>query len=188
MPATINPLHNITKMSTSKSKLKSLLKSKSKDEIIDLVMKLYSARKEAREYLDYYAEPDENAKLEEYKSIIEEEFFPSRGITPKLRFSVCRKAVADFKKLNPSPEALAELMMSYMENACEFADTFGDTWEQYYTSVEGNFERTLRYIADCGLWDKYDSRIRKCLDWASTSGWGFPETLNEIYEEILSRH
>ena len=42
----------------------------SKDAIIEMVLELYPARKEAKEYLDFYVSPDEKGKLEEYKSII----------------------------------------------------------------------------------------------------------------------
>ena len=34
-----------------------------------MVMELYDARKEAREYLDYYVNPDENKELEKFKKI-----------------------------------------------------------------------------------------------------------------------
>lgn len=43
--------------------------SMDKSEIIKMVLELYSARKEAKEYLDFYAEPNEGQKLEEYKHI-----------------------------------------------------------------------------------------------------------------------
>lgn|GEM_PF-2087552 len=46
--------------------------SMDKSEIIKMVLELYSARKEAKEYLDFYAEPNEGQKLEEYKHIIRE--------------------------------------------------------------------------------------------------------------------
>ena len=52
-----------------------------KEEIIGMVLEMYDARKEAKEYLEFYANPDEDGKLEEYKKIITEEFYPSRGTT-----------------------------------------------------------------------------------------------------------
>lgn len=36
--------------------------SMDKSEIIKMVLELYSARKEAKEYLDFYAEPNEGQK------------------------------------------------------------------------------------------------------------------------------
>ena len=136
----------------SKATIKKLLRSMSKEQIIEMVIEMYDARKEAKDYLEYYASPDENSKLEEYKDIIREEFYPEGRREPKTRFSVCRKAVADFKKLKPSADALAELMLSYMEYAIEFTYDYGDMWEQYYDSVEGNFDKTVQFIAKtvCG--------------------------------------
>ena len=125
----------------SKATVKKMLMSMPKEEIIGMVLEMYGARKEAKEYLEFYANPDEDGKLEEYKKIITEEFYPSRGRQePKTRFSVCRKAVSDYKKLKHSPDKLADLMLCYVENACQFTYDYGDMWEQYYTSVENNFE------------------------------------------------
>lgn len=70
----------------SKSTIKKLLQSMTKAEIIEMVLELYSARKEAKEYLEFYACPDEKGKLEEYKSIIREEFYPKRRREPQTRF------------------------------------------------------------------------------------------------------
>lgn len=172
----------------SKATIKKLLRSMSKEEIIEMVIEMYDARKEAKDYLEYYASPDENSKLEEYKDIIREEFYPERRREPKTRFSVCRKAVADFKKLKPSADALAELMLSYMEYAIEFTFDFGDMSEQYYESVEGNFAKTVEFIAKNGLWEKYDKRLQQCVKWASVCGYGFADGIDDIYEETRLRY
>lgn len=169
----------------SKSSVKKLLKSFTKEQIIDVVMELYDARKEAKEFLEFFAQPNEESKVEEYKRIIEAEFFPLRG-DAKLRFSVCKKAISDFKKLKPSPTALADLMVYYMENACEFTGTFGDMWEQYYESVEGNFKRTLDFLVDNDLLAQFQPRIKKCLEWTDKCGWGFPDVLYQFYYEAIA--
>ena len=69
----------------SKSTIKKLLQSMTKEDIIEMVLELYSARKEAKEYLEFYASPDEKGKLEEYKSIIREEFYPKKRREPQTR-------------------------------------------------------------------------------------------------------
>lgn len=103
----------------SKIQLKKLLKNLAKEEIIDIVIELYDARKEAKEYLDFFVNPNDDAKLLEYKQIIYNEFFPKRG-EPKFRFSICRKAISDFKKLKPHPSCIAELMVFYVELGVNF--------------------------------------------------------------------
>ena len=134
----------------SKVALKKYLNTLQKGEIIEMVLDLYDARKEAKEYLEYFMNPDEKKKLKEYKTIIQNEFFPKRG-DGKCRFSVCRKAIADFRKLHPSPENLADLMLYLVENACEAADSWGDLSESFYDSTESNFEATMKYITKNGL-------------------------------------
>lgn len=52
----------------SKTTIKKLLKSMPKDDIISMVLEMYDARKEAKEYLEFYANPNEDGKLEEYKN------------------------------------------------------------------------------------------------------------------------
>lgn len=165
----------------SKSTVKKLLQSMTKEDIIKMVLEMYAARKEAKDYLEFYAAPDEGAKLEEYKAIIRQEFCPKGRREPQLRFSVCRKAVADFKKLGPSADALAELMVSYMEWATEFTNDYGDMWEQYYDSVERNFAKTIKHIAANGLWDKYDKRLQQCVKWSECCGYGFADEMADIY-------
>lgn len=167
----------------SKSTIKKFLQSMPKEAIIEMVLELYSARKEAKEYLEYYAAPDENGKIEEYKSVIREEFYPRRRREPQTRFSVCRKAVADFKKLKPSADALAELMVSYMEWATKFTFDYGDMWEQYYDSVEKNFDKTIKFVAANGLWEKYDKRLQQCVVWSKHNGYGFEDAVADMYEE-----
>ena len=102
---------------------------------------------------------------------------------PQTRFSVCRKAVADFKKLKPSADALAELMVSYMEWATQFTYDYGDMWEQYYDSVESNFDKTVKHIATNGLWEKYDKRLQQCVKWSDGNGYGFADAIADMYEE-----
>ena len=85
-----------------------------------MVLELYSARKEAKEYLDFYAESRMRARSWKSTSTsYGKGFYPGRNREPKTRFSVCRKALSDFKKLKPSEDSIAELMVFYMENACQ---------------------------------------------------------------------
>ncbi len=170
----------------SKATIKRKLMTMSKDKIIDMVLEMYDARKEAKEYLEFYANPDEDGKLEEYKKIIIEEFYPrKRTSEPKTRFAVCRKAVSDYKKLKPSPENLADLMLCYVECACQFTYDFGDMWEQYYISVENNFNKTLAFIKKLNLLEYFKPRLKQCVIWASPCGWGFADTIADIYYEYF---
>ncbi len=165
-----------------KPNLKKHLSALTKEQIIEVILELYDARKEAKEYLEFYLNPNEDEKLEEYKRIIRDEFFPKRG-EPKCRFNICRKAISDFKKLKPHPACLADLMLYYIEMGCEMTSMYGDMWEQYYITLENNFDKAMKFIFMHGLLAQYYERIEKLLDNASNCGWGFYDTLSEIYHQ-----
>jgi hypothetical protein len=170
----------------SKSEVKKYIKSLERGSLEELVMDLYSARKGAKEYLEYVIKPDDNAKLEEYRKIITNEFFPSRG-EAKLRFSVCRKAVAEFKLLDPLPELLADLMLYIPECASEIANDWGDMWEQFYDAAENNFKAAIKYISQHHLQSHFQKRIDKILHNCESSGRGFPDSMWDIYYEYSDR-
>ena len=54
----------------SKAEVKKYIKSLERNSLEELVMDLYSARKEAKEYLEYVIKPNDKGKLEEYREII----------------------------------------------------------------------------------------------------------------------
>lgn len=104
----------------SKAKLKKHLLSLTKEQITDIVLELYDARKEAKDYLEFYLAPDCNAELEKSKKAIRNEFFPTRGFSEKPSFAKCRKVISDFQKLKPEPTTVADLMLFYIEQGCEY--------------------------------------------------------------------
>lgn len=87
----------------SKAKLKKHLQALPKERVIEIMLELYDARKEAKDYLEFYLAPDSNAELEKCKKTIRQEFFPTRGFSEKPSFAKCRKVISDFQKLKPEP-------------------------------------------------------------------------------------
>lgn len=166
----------------TKAQLKKHLQKLPKEQVIEVILELYEARKEAKEYLDFYTNPNEDAKLEEYKQIIFNEFYPKRG-EPKCRFSVCKKAISDFTKLKPSPSCIADLMLFYIETGVNFTTDFGDMWEQYYITMENNFAKAMDYINKVGYLEDLRPRIEKMLKISEDCGWGFPDTLYDLYHQ-----
>lgn len=166
----------------SKTEVKKYIKSLDRSSLEDLVMDLYSARKEAKEFLEYVIKPNDRAKFEEYREIIEKEFYPKRG-DGKMRFSVCRKAVVAYKSLDPAPILLADLMLYIPEYASEIANDYGDLWEAFYDAAVNNFAAAMKYISKHGLQERFQSRIDKILKNCESSGWGFPDEMWSVYTD-----
>lgn len=84
----------------SKATIKQLLQSMTKKDIIEMVLDLYSARKEAKEYLDFYACPDEKENLKNIRASSEKNSIHQSDVSLRLvllsveRLSLISKAKA----------------------------------------------------------------------------------------------
>ena len=169
----------------SKSQVKKLLAGMSKEEVINIVMELYDARKEARDYLDYYVNPNENKELEKFKKIVLKEFDDDISRDPQCRFSVCRKALSDFKKLAPSTDTLAEAMVYYVERVCEFSFDAGDLWEQYYDSAASNFRFMVKFLVKNDMLEAMMPRVVQIMAWCWPCGYGFHDEIGDSFCELV---
>ncbi len=169
----------------SKLTPKKHLQSLSQEQLVELVMEMYKNLKPVKEYLNYFMNPNEKEMLEKYRKIIVAEFYPNtKSGNPKTRFSVCKKAIADFRALKPSPIMLADLMLTLPENACMFTYEFGDMWEQFYDSAATNFKAALKYMEKNGLLNDFKLRCVDCVKYASPCGYGFADEIAQIFYDF----
>lgn len=168
----------------SKTELKKHLLSLTKEQVVEQVLNLYDACKPAKEYFEYLLKPDEKGQFEKYKAIIINEFYPKgKYVDGKTRFSVAKKAIADFRSLNPSPELLGDLMVTLPEMACEYTFDYGDMWEQYYNSAATNFELALKFLEKHGLLEQFKHRCHDCVKHAEPCGYGFADEISNLFNE-----
>jgi len=166
----------------SKSALKNQLISLTKGQIIEQVLDLYDNCKPAKEYLEYFLNPNEKEMFEKYKVIIINEFYPKgKYVLPRTRFSVAKKAIADFRVLHSSPELLGDLMLTLVENACNFTFDYGDMSEQYYNSAYNNFKAVLQYLKKTDLLEHFKLRCVECLNWSKDCGYGFTDEMSQLF-------
>jgi hypothetical protein len=166
----------------SKSTLKQHLQSLTKEQVIDFILQVYDSVKPAKEFMEYFLNSNEKEMFEKYRKIIIQEFYPNtKSFNPKTRFSVCKKAIADFRALKPSPDILADLMITLPETACRFTYEFGDMWEQYYDSTSTNFDAALKFMKKNNLLNNFKHRCINCVKYASPCGYGFADEIADIY-------
>jgi hypothetical protein len=168
----------------SKTTLKKHLLSLTKEQIIEQVLDLYYTCKPAKEYFEYWLNPDENGQLEKYKAIIINEFYPKgKTMNPKMRFSVAKKAIADFRAFSPTPELMGDLMVTLAETACRFAFNSSDLWEQFYNSAATNYELALKFLQKNNLPDQFKLRLHECIKYSGYCGYGFSDEIERLYNE-----
>lgn len=172
----------------SKTELKKHLVSLSKEQIIEQVLALYGTCKPAKEYFDYYLHPDEKGQFEKYKAIVINEFYSqSKSGFGKMRFSVAKKAIADFRKLNPSPELLGDLMLVLPESAWEVSFNSSDLWEQFYESAVNNYEAALKFLQKHNLLKQFQLRCQQCVKHSKYCGYGYEDLMHQLYDEYYQK-
>lgn len=171
----------------SKTSLKKLLLQLDRDQLTEVILDLYEARKDAREYLEYFISPDENAMLEKYKAIILKEFSPSKG-RPRARTSVCKKAIKEFAALHPSPRLIAELRLHFIECSTRYAHAMRswvkDSVRKCRTTI---FEDTLKYIYTNGLLDETMPRIEEILDNSRKLRGTIKDDLQYVFDDFVEQ-
>lgn len=167
----------------SKVKLKKHLSALSKEQVIDIMLQLYDASKEANSWLEFYLEPNSEAELEKYKKAIRSQFYGRNDWPKDPSFRECNKLITAFKKLVSDSHAIADLMLYYVEQGCNLTAQFGDYDEPFYTALENNFNKAVKFISSNGLMSEYSPRIKKMIKSVVCCGYGFPDTLWDIYYE-----
>jgi hypothetical protein len=166
-----------------KRNLKKELAEYDKKMLIGLISDLYDKNKSVKEYLDYFLNPDEQVILKAYKTKVKEAFYPKRGFGFNL--AAGKKAISDFRKLNPSIESLIDIMLYYAECGVQFTKDYGDINENYYLSIERTFRDSMELIDLNQLHDKFKDKAFNIYQNSENTGWGFNETLGDFYYETF---
>lgn len=96
----------------SKARLKKTLNELSKEQIIEMVTEMYDARKEAKDYLEYWLDPDGDKELEKREVMIRRLFFTTSDRPRKLpSVSDIKKIVKDFTTICFDSEKTAQLLL-----------------------------------------------------------------------------
>jgi hypothetical protein len=168
----------------SKAALKKELQSLTKEQLTEQILALYDTFKPVKEYYELYLHPqNENELMKKYRATIIKEFFPGSNRIGQTRFSVAKKAIADFRALHPSPELLAELMVTLPEMACQFTHDYGDMAESFYTSAANNFEAALKFLKKESLLSRFESRCKACVIHSKWCGYGFEDEMKGLFAE-----
>lgn len=166
----------------NKRNIKIEIESFDKKQLIELVIDIYTKNTSAREYLDFLFNSNDVEVLKSFKQKVREAFYPKRGFGFKL--SIGKKAISDYRKLNPAPDSLIDLLLCYVESGVDFTNDYGDIDENFYSSIEGVYENALKIINKVGLLDKYKDRAFQITKKTENIGWGFHDSICDCYYEI----
>jgi len=95
----------------SKAKLKKELIRLSTEQLTELLCDVYTKCKDAKAYLDFYCDPDEDALYDKYKITIEKETGRSKRGTSRARISKIRNALKEFSGYGTNPRLVYKLTL-----------------------------------------------------------------------------
>ena len=169
----------------SKSSLKKELSVFSKDQLLELVLELYDSRKETKEYLEFFLNPNSKALYEKHRIALEKEMKRTKYSRSRARISKIKSLIKNFESFSPDIEYRFQLyrdvfqLFLYFERYYTFTDSFKNgiifLFEKYLTLAESNLQldreiaeiQKILSIKDVGheyIKNLYDSMIREYLN------------------------
>lgn len=168
----------------SRSKFEKLVNEMPKKDLVELVMNLYDAKKEAKDYFEYFLNPDEEKAAEKCRAVFVKEFTKTGVRPPKGRISKCKKALDAFEALHPSVERRIDLRLYLADLASKYGLRNYRIWEKCCKTIEKKFRETLVLIADFGAVDAFRPRIDQLQNQAERAGFWLLE--KEEIDDLLA--
>ena len=167
------------------SRIKKYIGKSSKEDLSKDILELFQKFSKIKDFYQFKLSGGRDLKLlEKYKKIIQNVFFPERGLG-NARLSVARKAVTDFKKLSGDPNFIADVMIYYVEMGVDFTNEYGDINEPFYESMESMYERAAKFMIENNIANNYINRFKKIVENTSEIGWGFHDDLEYMYNKYF---
>ncbi|EMR02296.1 DUF6155 family protein [Cesiribacter andamanensis] len=166
------------------SSIKKELRVLDKEALIALIATLYKKNTSARDYLDFYFHPNEQALYLRYQEKVFHAFYPKRGDRYSLKEG--KQALREFAKLGPSPALKAELMLFYVETGVDFTNDFGDINQSFYASLESVFLAALKLMQKEDLLGRFAKRAGEVVGATAGIGWGFHDCLAQAYADFYA--
>lgn len=173
-------------VSMSKLQLKKELSALSHDQLVELILEAYSARKDVKEYFEYFLNPDEHKLLEKYQKEVAKELSRTRrGGYSKARISVLKRLIGDFESFQPSLTARVDLML--------FILSFGvdaELYQWFSPPLAKGMEWVMLRAVDVAADNEDSERVIALIDaLLNSDGYGrraFRRGLSESLREHLS--
>lgn len=128
---------------------------------MNLLLDLYSCRKDAKDFLEFWADPDEDKELERVKERIHKLFFlPQDKPRRKPNMTEIKTLVKNFRTLGPDPEKIADLLIYLPELMLEWLQRRNGTG---MTAARPRFDSMLdesrTFIESAGLEHVFGMRL-----------------------------
>lgn len=174
----------------SKRDLKKYLAELNKEQLEEQILELYEKFSPVKVYYDFVFNPKEESLLQEAKTKISQEYFPTRKKTgkwppkAKQRRSVAQKFIKHFILIGVDSFVTADLMLYNIEIAQTYSSSNLIKQELFYKSMLNSFEQAVNFIVANGILTEFKSRIFTIQQETTVQKWRNMYDFEVIYDKI----
>lgn len=140
----------------SKTQLKKELATLTNDQLVALVLDAYSARRETRDYFEFFLNPDADALKERYRVEIEREMTRGKYGASTMRITRIKRALKDFESFSPGVEYVLSLRLYAIESMINV--------ERYKRFKDTQYRGCAALINETVVWASKNEIFDSCMD------------------------
>ena len=163
----------------SKSQLKKELAKLDRDQLSQLILDAYSARKEIKAFFDFFAEPDVQALYNKYSVTIHRELSRGKHRYSTARMSRIRAAIKEFSSYGVEPEIVIDLAVFAIRTAL-IVKKIKYTKPPFDKGIVTIANDILKLGDKEGIFSTAHNKLNQALDGSEGSRW----TVNNIRQNI----
>ncbi|MFZ4545547.1 MAG: DUF6155 family protein [Saprospiraceae bacterium] len=130
----------------------------------ELLLELYKKNKSAKEFLEVHFQPNDRSLFDAYRDKVYESYYPKRGY--KYKLAQAKRALAEFKKLEPAQVQYADLCLFYVEISVKFSSDRGIRNEAFYAGIVSVFLTSMRLMKSLDELDHFKYRAELLVNTA----------------------
>jgi len=149
--------------------------------LIGLVQDLYTLHKDNQTFLHTRFGLGEDA-LQPYKETLDRWLWPDVLRNQDISVAKAKQAISSYRKAVGEPAGLAELMVSFCENAAGFSDNVGYQDESYFDALINMFEQALKVTCQlpAGDRDALIARLGRVRTISHNFGYGVGDEMDDL--------
>jgi hypothetical protein len=165
--------------------IKKQLQAQEPKETLKILGELYKLNRENKQFLDTRFSSSKEV-LKEYIEAIQDALDPPLGRDMEVDFKSARKVISNYRKARKDDtKGIVELMLRFVESANDCTLRYGDMWEQFYINIETMYEKVIvevKKMEGKGInIEHLQERLHEVMTSTSCIGWGYHDTLTELY-------
>jgi hypothetical protein len=180
----------MTRKNTNWEKVLPSIKELSKPQLIELISDLHDTCPEASLFLGGRFGKTK-ILLKPYVEKVKEAASADPIYDEGINWVGAERAIHNYKIASGDNKGVAELLILYVDTANQFTLEYGDIDEGYYESMEEIFQDAVDHLLlmekEHEPIDDFVERLEEIVDSTSDIGWGYHDSLCDMYHEAFNK-